>query len=402
MSSESGGNDGWAYSEAKDWKDGRHRRENKYVLSHAGEVRDRDTRQWLTVVEQAYARMYRDGRLSGDAPGDAKDLNQYQGIRQKHDTEAFSKRVESGDEGGIRSHVGSQSDEVDVSGWHDIETIREVATDRHLRLYEFGEPGTGKTSAGCLMARHWLMGRLENGRPDAIVFTNIRSLASEEAAGEDRGHIRYVGSWGALLDELERIDDTDRPFLFLFDEASSQASGGGKSGHQAGTKLATLVYKIRKYAGGGALIIIGHDGKDVHPAIRLLCTVMEKDSKKKARFYNTVRNRSGKEPLTPEITGWPDSKWSPNDKDPAPWNWSKDRDEESGESGGDITRESAYREMAVWTVIRSKSGDELSNREIAEERLNGAYSEEWVRQRWNEYEDGKHGETMDRVQEAIA
>ncbi len=391
--------DGWAFSESKDWKDGRHRRENRFVSDEAGEVTDTRARRTLMKLRAAYRRQYRQGRLADDAPASVEDLNLYHDIREYYSSEAFADAVEEGDGQALRSHVGSQNDEVDVSGWHDIETVREIATEQHLRLYEFGEPGTGKTSAGCLVARHWLQERREEGHTDARVLTNIRSLAEQVDA------CIYVGSWPALQARFEEkmsdvLDENVTPFLFLFDEASSQASGG-KDGYEASTKLATLVYKIRKY--GGALIIIGHDGKDVHPSIRLLCTVLEKESKKQARFYNTVKNRKGKDPITPEITGWPDSKWSPNDKDPAPWSWSDDANEESADSDGHIAREEAYREMAIWTVIneRTGSGQPLSFEKIADRRLDGLFSAEWCRQRWNEYDGGQHGEVVGNVTEAI-
>ena len=201
----------------------------------------------------------------------------------------------------------------------------------------------------------------------------------------------------------EILEDDATPFLFLFDEASSQASGNGKDGHEASTKLAVLVYKIRKY--GGALVIIGHDGKDLHPAVRELCKVLHKIDKKKARFFETIKNREGKEPITPEITGWPDSMWSPNDKDPAPWDWSEPEDDESDEEQAQIVDEDDFRKLAIWTVIRSKTRnpeDPPSNAKVASKHLYDEYSAEWVRRRWNEYQDGGHADVMGEVEAAIA
>jgi len=402
MTSEDSGDD-WAFSEAKDWKDGRHRRENQFVLPEAGEITDRKARQTLQKLRAAYDRAYREGRLAPDAPASIEDTRLYRDVRKHFDSEAFSGRVEDKDSTGLRSHVGSQNDEVDVSGWHDIETVREIATGRYLRLYEFGEPGTGKTSAGCLMARHWLMARRDAGRTDAVIFTNIKSLATPQAAPSDYDSIVYVGSWPALQSEIEKLKGTDTPYLFLFDEASSKSSGG-EEGYNARKKLAVLVYKIRKFGGGGSIIIIGHDGKDVTPAIRLLCKVVEKKSKKKARFYQSIRNREGKEPLTPEITEWPDCKWNPNDKDPAPWSWDEPTGDESGENGGEMDLEEAYRDLAVWLVVQAKTRDQdnpPSNPDVASEVLNGMYSTEWVRRRWNEYQDGEHGDRVGEVAQVI-
>lgn len=392
----------WAVSEWKDWKDGRHRRRNEYVGDHVGEVADGSARRTITMLEGAFRRAHKRGWLSGDWPAALEDTDLYRILRRYHDSEAAGRRIENGDFARLRAHVGSQRDEVDVSNWRDIERIREVVTERHLRLYLYGEPGTGKTRSGCLVARHWLEERREQGQDDAVILTNIRTLASQVEAAI------YVRNWPELKEQMDAemddiLDEAVRPFLFLFDEASSQASGNGKDGYEASTKLATLVYKIRKY--GGALAIIGHDGKDLHPAVRELCKVLHKEDTKVARFYESIKNRQGVAPITPTITGWPDSMWSPNDKDPAPWAWSAASSDGDGEDAEDITAESVFRDLAIWTVVQVKTSNEtkdLGFEKIAEKHLYGAYSGEWCRRRWNEYDEGDHAETVAEIQEAIA
>ncbi|WP_226480381.1 ATP-binding protein [Natrinema amylolyticum] len=400
--SESDSNGEWAASESKDWKDGRHKRSNEHVEQHAAIVSDSKTRRHLTALSRAYERAYSRGWIDSEWPDSLEETDLYQDRLRYHETETFSRRLEQGEMAKVRHHVGSQSDEIDVSGWHDIERIRDIVSDRHLRLYEYGEPGSGKTSAGCLAARHWLEQQRDEGHDDAYVITNIRTLASEDES------IIWVDNWADLKDRVyadmdDVLAENVSPVLFLFDEASSQASGGGKDGWETGTKLATLVYKIRKF--GGAIIIIGHDGKDLHPAVRELCMVLHKESKKQARFYETITNRNPKQPITPQIEGWPDSKWSPNDKDPAPWSWDDGQDDEIDGNSSHIARDDAFRELAIWTVVQEKTrnpDDPPSNGDIANKRLYGEYSAEWVRRRWNEYQDGEHGEVVGEIQQAIA
>ncbi|MFP8952414.1 ATP-binding protein [Natrialbaceae archaeon A-arb3/5] len=401
MSSNGDGGE-WAASESKDWKDGRHKRENRHVADHGGIVKDSQTRRHLTVLRRVYERAYSREWIDSEWPDELEETDLYQDRMRYHETETFSDRLDRGELAKVRHHVGSQSDEIDVSGWHDIERIRDIVSDRHLRLYEYGEPGSGKTSAGCLAARHWLEQQREQGHDDAYIITNIRTLAGEDES------IIWVDNWADLKERVyadmdDVLQENVSPVLFLFDEASSQASGGGKDGWETGQKLATLVYKIRKF--GGAIIIIGHDGKDLHPAVRELCIVLHKASKKQARFYETITNRNPKQPITPEIEGWPDSKWTPNDKDPAPWSWSDGQGDDSPADENHIAREDAFRELAIWTVIQAKTcsdGDPPSNADVANQHLYGSYSPEWVRQRWNEYQDGEHGNVVADIQREIA
>lgn len=398
--SDAGDNEGWSLSESKDWKDGRHRRTNRHVLAHAGEVSNSKTRRHLTATRSAYERAARAGWLGEGVPVSWEDLRAVVEKRIYHETESFGRRVEKSPEK-LRAHVGSERERVDVSGWHDIERIRRIVDDDHLRLYEFGEPGSGKTSAGCTVARHWLEQREDR---DPELLSNSRTIVSE---ARKHGHrATWVQNWPELEEilyvDVETVLAGDvEPRLFLFDEASSQASGSGSQGHEARTKLAVLAYKMRKY--GCALVMIGHDGKDIHPALREMCIALHKTDKKEARFYQSVRNRKGVDPITPAITGWPDSMWSPNDKDPAGWAWARETSEDD-EDDGSITRSEAFREIAIWTVVDEKTrhGDEgLSFDKIASRRLSGAYSGEWCRRRWNEYQDGEHGEIIAEIQQGF-
>jgi hypothetical protein len=398
----------WSLSESKDWKDGRHARHNRFVADHAGEVGRARTRKHLTVLKRVYRRAEHEGWLGpGDWPVEFEELEAVRSRREYHDTESYGRRVANAPEK-LRAHVGSQQERVDVSGWHDIERIRDMVDDPNLRLYEFGEPGSGKTSAACKIARHWLCQRDDDGA-DPRLLSNSRTIAREARDDGYAGH--WVRSWPELEEEVrvptERVLAGDvRPTIFVFDEASSQASGSGSDGYEARTKLAVLSYKMRKF--GVALVIIGHDGKDVHPAIREMCIALHKPDKKHARFYESVSNRQGRNPITPEIDGWPDTLWRPNDRDPAGWSWDARDSDDSADNSDGIARDDAFRELAIWTVIHERTrniADEesrLSFEKIAQRRLDGAFSGEWCRRRWKEYDEGDHGDVVANVQQAIA
>jgi len=131
--------------------------------------------------------------------------------------------------------------------------------------------------------------------------------------GEERDG--WLANYGELKEWFTQDGDPmhnqQRPKLFIFDEASSSAGGSGSDGHNTKKKMGPLAYKIRKY--GGSLIVIGHDGKDVHPLIRELGTAIHKEGLKEATFYQDVRNRRGHRPIM-SVTGIPETDWRYDDK----------------------------------------------------------------------------------------
>lgn len=369
MSDDSNGE--WAGSESKDWKDGRHRRENSHVLAHAGEIRgDRRARQYATTLNGAYERAAQRGWLTGGGwPSTVEETLTYRMMMDYHGTEGFGDALEAGDAAGVRHYVGSQEDTPDLSGMRTLQAIKDLITGDASMLYIFGHMGNGKSFFASLIAEIWA-----DETPGGIVGGNTRTI---EAAD-------WLGTWDELKDWMHEDQQTvlageATPKLFIFDEGSSKASGTGKDGYDAKTKLATMCYKIRKH--GGNLIVIGHDGKDIHPAVREMCTVAHKTDKKTAQFFREVRNRKGHDPLTPPLEGipLPDKQWQPNTYDTADWSWG----DSDAEDGG-VSAEDAYDDMAVWTVVQCMS-EGLSARETAKFV---PFGKSKCNTLWNEYEDG--------------
>ena len=381
-----GNNSGeWAASESKDWKDGRHRRDNSHVHPHAGEVPDRRTRQHLTALTSVYERAAQNGHLELGAsdPDRFSETQEYQRIMSHHATEGFSRAIAEGDAAGVRHYVGSQEDTPDISGYRAIQSIEDLVTGDASMLYIYGHMGNGKSMFASLIAEIW-----KRQMPaSAQVAANSRTI--DAATG--------ITSWPALNDWMIESESTilageATRKLFIFDEASSQASGRGKDGYDASTKLATMCYKIRKY--GGSLIIIGHDGKDVHPAVREMCTAFHKTGKKTGQFYREVKNRKGRDPITQPLEGipLPQKRWQPNTYDLADWSW------RTGEDDG-IETEDAFEQMAIWTVIQCKQ-DGLSDRDTA-----GfvPFGKSKVNRVWNDYQDGtRYQDVADTVTEVFA
>jgi len=139
------------------------------------------------------------------------------------------------------------------------------------------------------------------------------------------------------------------------------------------------------------LIVIGHDGRDVHPLVRELATCVHKEGLKEATFYEDVKGRSGVNPIL-SVSGIPETDWRYDDKEPTTWSWSAEGEEDDEVDPADLSRK-----LAVYTVITAKeSNPDRPNHEIAEFV---PYSAEWVRQRWNEYQDdGEHRNVVGDVE----
>lgn len=374
--------DGWAYSEAQDWKAGRHRRDS-YMPEHAGEIADREAERTLTAMGAAFERAHRQGRLPTTPPevSSFEDTDTYHELRRALGADTFGQAVEEGESHRLRHFIGSSDDQPDVSGFKLFQTLEQIITDEPLLLYLYGGQGTGKTMFGSLAVqlwKHWVGGE---------VASNLRTIENAKWINDWNGFEEWM-----YVSEADRLAGNYEPKLYFMDEANAVLGGQGSDGWNAKTKLAHLGYKIRHY--GGSLIVVGHDGKDIAPSIRELCTIAEKVDKKHVRFYESIKERTPRNPLTPEMKGvpLPDNEWRPHTRDDADFYW-------TDEAGDEPSPKRVARESAIYNVIKGKEAG-MSNREIAKFV---PYSYKWVGNRWNEYTyEGEHDEIVSQVEEITA
>jgi hypothetical protein len=362
------------------------RDDDRDVHAHTGVVRDPDISRYLSVLTEQYDPT--DARAPEAMPGHAQDLQIVQQIRRTQGTETARTALDAGDSPTLKHLTGDAGQRADVSGMKALESLKDMVRGPAPMFYLWAEPGTGKTNFALLLAQLWR--REQEG--DALLASNIRTLRETDPWVDQDGESQdgWLSSFGELEEWVEQDGDPlkneQRPKLFIFDEASSNAGGGGSSGYQTKQKMGPMAYKIRKYA--GALIVIGHDGKDVHPLIRELGKAVHKESKKEATFYDDVKNRSGVGEVL-EVEGIPPTDYRYDDKEPTAWSWSRyDEDDE-------MDPDEAARDVAIWTAVRCKR-DGLTARETASYV---PYGKTWVNDIWNEYQDGdKHRENADRVE----
>jgi hypothetical protein len=354
----------------------------------AGVVQDEQLSRFLSVLKREY-----DPTMADDStamPGRAEDLDLWQEMVAGAESRRARESVRDGDVQTMRHVVGDVDQRPDISGIRAINDLKDMISGPAPMFYIWAEPGSGKTNFALFLAELWK--RQQSG--DAVLASNIRTLRETDDWVDSEGTTRdgWLSGFSELQEWIEMdgdpLDHSQRPKLFIFDEASSSAGGSGSAGYQTKQKMGPLAYKIRKYS--GAMIVIGHDGKDVHPLIRELGTCIYKESKKEATFYNDVQNRSGVDEIM-SVTNIPPTEYRYDDSEPTEWQWS-DVDEDEYEPS------QAAKDSALWTAIRCKE-EEMSNREAAQFL---PFSHGWVGSRWREYQQGEIDDSrLSRVQQVI-
>lgn len=282
------------------------------LLPHTGLVDDPEIRAFLSHLAANY-----DPAPGSGLPPNVEETRLYRLMLEKASTATVSRAIHEGDAQTQSFVVGDPSQSSDISGITAIEKLKEMLTTAAPIVYIFGPPGAGKTNFGLLVAQLW-----KYEHPQGELASNIRTW---QEADEWLPSYGQLDGW--LSENTRSIEgggitrrEGSNPRLFVFDEASSHASGRGKSGYEAGEKLGPLVYKIRKANAG--LVIIGHDGKDVHPAVRTLATVVKKkrQERKQATIYEDVRDRQGVNRLL-GLTGIPRTDYTYDDGEATSWSW---------------------------------------------------------------------------------
>jgi hypothetical protein len=358
----------WAAAVAREWAGGNHQRDSAHVPAWAGEIGDPEAREVLLAAEQSWRRQAERGDLPEDAPAEFIETEMGKTILRTSAGRTFNIAVSQGDSARLRHFSGAPDQQADISGIAAIEELHDIVDEDVPQFYIWGQQGAGKTDFAVFLAQ---ISCRQN--PALSIGTNIRSLKEAH---------EYVPTHGALMDWMTtcsnpecdftlptsdpRCPDHGRPApkLFLFDEASSHASGRGSDGFSAASKLGPLIYKIRKYGGGYA--VIGHDGKDVHPIVRELSVCVNKESKKDATFYDSVDNRQGVgEKLS--LTGIPPTDWTFDTLEATSWSW--DGEEEQLEADAlALAEEKAEEDVQeqIEEIVVNMSENGATQGEIAE------------------------------------
>ncbi|QLC33638.1 ATP-binding protein [Halarchaeum sp. CBA1220] len=390
MSDDNGGDDLYTPAQYREHADGYGARD---ALGHefSGIVHDAKVSRYLGVLANHYDPT--DAENPAEMPARWADLEDVQDIVSLAATERGREAMQDGDMQMLKHLTGQTDQRADVSGMKAIDKLRTLMTGPAPMFYLWAEPGTGKTNFALLLAQLWQAAH----EGEALLASNIRTLRETDDWTDDDGTTRegWLSNFGELQEWIQQDGDPlhndQTPKLFLFDEASSSAGGSGTSGYETKAKMGPLAYKIRKY--GGALIVIGHDGKDVHPLIRELGKAIHKEGLKDATVYDDVQNRRGKGEIL-QMTGIPETDYRYDDGEPTAWSWSNGDDE-------DLEYDDVVEDVAMWTIVNEREKeDPLAYRKLAKKT---PWDASTCSRRWKRYkEDGKYVDAVQRVEDIIA
>lgn len=320
--------------------------ENDDIYPHAGKVKG-DNLDFMNFMSEVY-----EGDRS-DMPYRFKNTKMGRMMTKATATRIATKAVDEGNISQMKFISGKQNYSNDISSIHTLINLRNVLGQDAYIQYLYGHMGNGKTDFAILQAE------LAHRELGYDISTNIKSLA------EAHGHIQYVPKYGDLLkwlaegesvksiDEIAGMGDVSAENkIFIFDEASSHASGYSDDAYETQKKLGTLVKKIRKV--GGSLIIIGHTGKDVHPDIRRITNdCVSKTGKKSATYYKSVEEGKGKGKKF-ELSGIPKTNWNEYDTlEITKWDWSDVPTDEENETKDALEQHNISKERRDKEIVKA-------------------------------------------------
>jgi predicted XRE-type DNA-binding protein len=299
-----------------------------------------------------------------------------QEILKRHASRRATRAINNGNRSVAAYLSGTPSYDSDVSGLQAINTLSRwlIESEQCKLIYAAALMGRGKTDFALLLLEiiqdHYRRIRSTVGSDHEIprpeFATNFRARPPEGSETT----VREIHRFSELLERGERGSSDDVRW-FVFDEASSELTAqSGANAQEVAEVFAPFVKKMRKM--GINMIVIGHDRRDVHPAIRSVASFVDKTGTKTAEIYEGIKQR---EPYGHKlsISGIPPTSWRFDTDDVASWEWdARLEDLEGAEDGSELEDRDdliARDEWLSWRDQRIASiyyGTDLSQRDVAE------------------------------------
>lgn len=338
----------------------------------AGLMLDDEVRDLMLFAERAYSR-----RKDDDDPEFWKtDWANRRLERAANDM--ATRALRAGNLSQLEYLTGMPEYESDVSGLHATsELINWLCHSENCKLiYMAALMGRGKTDFAVTFLQiiwwHYKRMRetlslLETGAKPSEVPEPEMAANFEVEATVEGAEVLQISDFDSL-DRWAREGSSKDVRWYIFDEASTELTAqSGDNAQDVAEVMAPFVKKMRKM--GINMIVIGHDKRDVHPAIRSMADFVDKTGVKTCSVYSGIKKR---EPVGHkfDLDGIPQTGWKYDTDDMATWDWGSaldgDLDAESEEIG-DVTDTEQFREwrdQRIQTLYTEK--DEMTYSDVAE------------------------------------
>jgi len=319
-----------------------------------GLIPNADVRQYVMFAAETYDPddpMY-DGK---DMPRDFWSTKYAQEIKRKYGTEVGTEALRTGNITQLSYFSGLVGYQKDVSGMQTLMQLQQLIENAPVFIaYIYGLMGSGKSNFALLLLEVFAS---VYGEDNVYRCANITSESIDE---EITSYTRMVE---ILEDRRERIQNGESldELVMLIDEAAQLFSGSGKDQHRA-KQLAKILKLARKSAAN--VILIGQDGKDIGPSLRALCTAfIEKQSQKKAVFWQDVMNRQGVGEMM-RLEGVPETSLDWSTWDEGEFEFPDNDGDDSGITEEDIRELEREHEREMMAILHETT--DMTHPEIAE------------------------------------
>jgi hypothetical protein len=317
------------------------------VGREAGLVQDDDLRDLLGFAQRAYER-----QAGLDDPS-FWETEWADRRLQRAATKTVGEALENQNLSQLEYLTGMPEYRSDVGGLHAASELINwlVHSEQCKLIYIAALMGRGKTdlSLTFLQTIYWhyermreSLGLLTGGSSSDVPTPEFAANFRVDPAADCE--VQQINNFDDLNDWADRGDSSDVRW-FIFDEASTELTAqSGSNAQDVAELMAPFVKKMRKK--GINMIVIGHDKRDVHPAIRSMADFVEKPSVKTARIYSGIKQR---EPVghKMDIHNIPKTGWDFNTNDMADWSWGtalEDGLDKEANTIDDITDTEEFRE----------------------------------------------------------
>jgi len=317
--------------------------DHRDVSPAAGLVRDDATRDLLVFTEKAYERHARADEPEFWSTSWASDR------LRRAASSTTTEAVRSGNVSTMSYVRGWVEYNSDVSGLHAIRQMEDwlCQSENTKLVYMASLMGRGKTDFSLTMLQvvNHFYRRLRDSAPSEVSVPEPEFAANLRVeTPPDEPRVRLLQSYDDL-DEWTEGGSSDDVRWFIFDEASTELTAqSGSNAQDVAEVMAPFVKKMRKV--GVNMIVIGHDKRDVHPAIRSLADFVAKQSTKKASIYSGIKRREPAGHMF-DLSGIPPTSWSYDTDDMATWSWGSALDDVEEQVDGTVVDEDDLKQFAA-------------------------------------------------------